>query len=108
MDTKTDLTVEIERMKKLLTIAAEEHNFNLQHPSVIDLSHQLDFLIIKAMKDKCNKPSYKFDFSALFEFSLLQSKLALSFFELVTDLQHPLRMTSYYGDQKNTEFHYLH
>jgi hypothetical protein len=107
MDTKTELTVEIERMKKLLTNTAAEHNFDLQHPTVIHLSHQLDFLIIKAMKDKSYKSSYTLDFSALFEFSLLQSKLALSFLELVTDLQQPLRMANQFPEQK-TMFRYLH
>ncbi|WP_028399097.1 Spo0E family sporulation regulatory protein-aspartic acid phosphatase [Ectobacillus panaciterrae] len=108
MDTKMELTVEIERMKKLLTNTAEEHNFDLQHPSVLHLSHQLDFLIIKSMKDEYNNSSYTFDFSAIFEFSLFPSKLALRFLELVTDLQQPLRITSQYPEKKNTAFRYLH
>lgn len=64
MDTKVELPIEIERMKRLLTNTAEEYNFDFQHPSVLHLSHRLDLLIIKSMKDEYNNSFYKFDFSA--------------------------------------------
>lgn len=122
MDTKMKLPAEIDSMKRLLTTTAEEHNFDFQHPSVLQLSHQLDLLIIKTMKDEYNNSS-SIDFSAIFglrmfkwliefslplEFSLFQSKHALSLLELVSDLQQPLRSTSQDLEQKNTVFYYLH
>lgn len=124
MNTELEVMAEIEKMKKLLTTTAEEHNFDLQHPSVLHLSHQLDLLIIKSMKNQDNNSSYSFDSransgmnmyewlmqisSSSFELSLSQSKAALHFIEFVTDLQQQIKTTGHYPIRKNSSLRYFH
>ncbi|MDF2719462.1 MAG: Spo0E like sporulation regulatory protein [Paenibacillus sp.] len=44
------LHVEIEQMKKLLERTVKEYMYNFRHPEVVELSQQLDRLIVKMMR----------------------------------------------------------
>jgi hypothetical protein len=41
---------EINSLKRQLEIAAAKHQFNFHHPKVLQISQQLDSLIVKQMK----------------------------------------------------------
>jgi hypothetical protein len=43
------LHVEIDQMKKLLEHTAKEYMYNFRHPRVVEISQQLDRLIVKVM-----------------------------------------------------------
>lgn len=125
MNTEMEVMAEIVKMKKLLTTTAEEHNFDFQHPSVLHLSHQLDLLIIKSMKNQVNNSSYSLNSRAnsnsgmsmyewlmqfslsSFELSLSQSKAVLHFLEFATDLQQQIRTTGHYPIQKASSLRYF-
>ncbi|GAA3407239.1 aspartyl-phosphate phosphatase Spo0E family protein [Paenibacillus hodogayensis] len=44
------LHVEIDKMKKLLERTAKEYMYNFRHPQVVEISQQLDRLIVKVMR----------------------------------------------------------
>ena len=49
MKIQLEIDTEIEMVRTQLMAAARLHKFNLAHPQVIDLSQQLDKLIVKTM-----------------------------------------------------------
>jgi hypothetical protein len=50
MSKESDLEIKIEKLRQHLRYTAEENEFNFQHPKVLQLSKELDFLIIQLMK----------------------------------------------------------
>lgn len=50
MDREVELEIKIEKLKQQLIYTAEENNFDFQHPHVLHLSEEIDFLIVKKMK----------------------------------------------------------
>ncbi|WP_081756639.1 Spo0E family sporulation regulatory protein-aspartic acid phosphatase [Gorillibacterium massiliense] len=55
MDGHRDVIQEIESLRVQLTDSARQQKFNLIHPLVLDLSEQLDTLILKAMAHPLRK-----------------------------------------------------
>lgn len=49
MSHSNGLHVEIDQMKKLLEHTAKEYMYNFRHPQVVEISQQLDRLIVKVM-----------------------------------------------------------
>lgn len=50
MNHLTGLQVEIDLLKKQLLRTAKIHEFNFGHPQVLEISQQLDQLIVKVMR----------------------------------------------------------
>jgi hypothetical protein len=44
------LDIEINSLKRQLEITAAKHQYNFHHPKVLQISQQLDSLIVKQMK----------------------------------------------------------
>ncbi|WP_047153209.1 aspartyl-phosphate phosphatase Spo0E family protein [Aneurinibacillus tyrosinisolvens] len=52
---EVELRLTIDELKKILADKAIQHHFNFQHPEILHLSQELDFLIVKSMKHKKNR-----------------------------------------------------
>lgn len=45
-----DVDARINQLKSLLEKTVQSHHFNFQHPDVLEISQQLDLLVIEVMK----------------------------------------------------------
>ncbi|WP_068774491.1 aspartyl-phosphate phosphatase Spo0E family protein [Paenibacillus sp. FJAT-26967] len=46
------LDLEIEQLKGVLSFMAAKHKYNMNHPKVVEISQQLDGLIVESMKKR--------------------------------------------------------
>ncbi|WCK55447.1 aspartyl-phosphate phosphatase Spo0E family protein [Aneurinibacillus sp. Ricciae_BoGa-3] len=53
------VTKKINEMKKQMINTAKKHEFNFQHPDVIEISQKLDVLIVQVMQNQQPSPSGK-------------------------------------------------
>jgi hypothetical protein len=51
------VTTKISEMKKQMINTAKQHEFNFQHPDVIEISQKLDILIVQVMQEQQPFPS---------------------------------------------------